>query len=154
MKIVFLDIDGVLNATDDWLEIHYFGQPSNEGVRVLSRSKLALLAHIIHETGAKIVISSTWRKFNTLDELSDLFGRMTDGWFRREMFYGMTPSSERGFRGDEVDVWLANHPEVTKYIILDDDGDFHQHHRPYFVNTETYVGLTHPLMERAINLLN
>ena len=62
-KIVFLDIDGVLNS-----ELHYveksqqqladeIGYPLSE----ISRSAVSLLNQIVEKTGAKVVISSTWR---------------------------------------------------------------------------------------------
>ena len=54
MKVVFLDIDGVLN--DDTT-------PSRTKSRLIfvDREKLLRLKRIVAATGAKIVLSSTWR---------------------------------------------------------------------------------------------
>lgn len=50
MKIIFLDVDGVLNSVQDGYSI-----------RLRTDSHLKLLQHIVKETGAKIVLSSSWR---------------------------------------------------------------------------------------------
>ena len=44
------------------------------------------------------------------------------------------PSSKNGFRGDETKEWLANHPQVERYAILDDGSDFHED-QPHFKAT-------------------
>lgn len=61
-KIIFLDIDGVLNS------LEYFDQLKNadqskkiEKYQELDVEKVRLLAEITANTGAEIVLSSTWR---------------------------------------------------------------------------------------------
>ena len=46
MKVIFLDIDGVLNTNSD---------------REISNDKLKLLSELIFKTGADVVLSSSWR---------------------------------------------------------------------------------------------
>ena len=50
MKVIFLDVDGVLNSAQDGYSI-----------RLKTDSHLKLLQYIVKETGAKIVLSSSWR---------------------------------------------------------------------------------------------
>ena len=54
MKVIFLDIDGVLNSLDCKEKI--------EGYLFVEDKKIALLKELIDATGAKIVLSSTWRR--------------------------------------------------------------------------------------------
>ena len=51
---VFLDVDGVLNcrSTEDITPNGFTG---------VEDKKIALLADFVHETGAKIVLTSTWK---------------------------------------------------------------------------------------------
>lgn len=56
MKIIFLDIDGVLNSTKYDRE-----RKQNDGNIDITR--LALLKRLVDSTNAKIVLTSTWRKF-------------------------------------------------------------------------------------------
>ena len=50
MKVIFLDVDGVLNSAQDGYSI-----------RLRTDSHLKLLQRIVQETGAKLVLSSSWR---------------------------------------------------------------------------------------------
>lgn len=128
MKVLFLDIDGVLNSDTDFFELRKFGHPINEikGSKVINRGHLALLQQIIEDTDAKIVLSSTWRLHYSLDDMHEMF-TARDFELGREVFHDITPSHSRGFsdnhyrhRGGEIREYLKAHPEVEKFIILDD----------------------------------
>jgi len=47
-----------------------------------------------------------------------------------------------GIRGNEVKEWLDRHPEVDKYVILDDDSDFLEDQKPFFVQTNSDDGFS------------
>jgi len=128
MKVLFLDIDGVLNSDIDFFELRKFGHPINEikGSQVINRGHLALLQQIIEDTSAKIVLSSTWRLHYKLDEIYEMF-TARDFSLDREVLHDITPSLSRGFsdnhyrhRGGEIREYLKTHPEVEKFLILDD----------------------------------
>ena len=59
MKIIFLDIDGVLNSDE------YFDKIKNLNINGIENdidiSKIILLKKSLDETGAKIVLTSSWR---------------------------------------------------------------------------------------------
>ena len=61
-------------------------------------------------------------------------------------------------RGEGIRNWLANHPSVTHWIVLDDDifPDYKQHGiMPHLVKTNFYAGgLTETHVNQAIDLLN
>ena len=126
MKAIFLDFDGVLNSEIDFFELRKFGHPINEGNKVLNRGLLALLQEIIEQTDAKIVLSTTWRIQYTVDEIYEMF-TARDFSLPRDVFYGVTPNHMRGFsdnpiyhRGAEIHEYLKEHPEIKKFVILDD----------------------------------
>ena len=59
---------------------------------------------------------------------------------------GKTPvyNHDHVTRGEEINDWLIKHPDVNRYIIVDDDDDFEQfpEMRDHLVKTNFYVGFT------------
>ena len=116
MKIIFLDMDGVLNS-----ELTFRNNPTV--IDPVDPEMVKQLNRIVKETGARLVLSSTWRKGYLWPS------RLADAGIDLNNFVGITPGSDKGFRGDEVNSWLeyANHfLSIEKYAILDDDSDFHE----------------------------
>jgi hypothetical protein len=117
MKVIFLDIDGVLNA----------GETMHR--RELDTRAIAALVAIVQRSGAKIVISSTWRLHHRIDELKALLAQRG---FTGEVI-GTTPRLSRRWdlgdttagrqRAREIRAWLDEHPEVEAFAILDDEPD-------------------------------
>lgn len=67
MKIVFLDIDGVINRSRT---NHHVVPTRNEPLPIpVDPACVACLNRLIKETGAKIVISSSWRKYARWQDL-------------------------------------------------------------------------------------
>jgi len=127
-KIVFLDFDGVLNYSDfiqsrvkpkhmsdyaGWKKFHEGLDPGN--VENLNR--------IIEETGAEIIISSSWRILYTVKQLKIIL--KSNGFRFPEKIVGRTDSlggDKR--RGDEIKKWLIDHRcEDAVFVIIDDDSD-------------------------------
>src|SRR6202007_2799386 len=113
MKVLFLDVDGVLNCS------------TTIGVTG-DADKCELVRKIITETGAKIVVSSTWRKNREL--MRHLFRNL--GRKMRDEMEGCTPvlDSRRPSgiwqattRGEEIMAFVAKSPHIKKFVILDDD---------------------------------
>lgn len=146
LKIIFLDIDGVMNSVESCTNHNrphrYFDLPCQPMIDNLN--------YIIDQTGARIVVSSTWRKLfgrHGMDYLLYLVG------VRPEVVDGITPQVLSGYRGQEIRLWLEKHGEVTHFVILDDDSDM----VPFmdrFVHTDRQVGLTRANAEQAIKILN
>lgn len=134
MKVLFLDVDGVLNWKNT---MAYLG---------INRKMTKRLHRVLRETGAKVVLSSTWRK---LDESYEMFIRKTG---IRPI--SKTPNTMHGIRGREIEQWLKDHPEVTSYAIVDDDGDMLPEQAPFFVQTSYDTGLTDEHADMLIAVLN
>lgn len=162
IKVIFLDIDGVLNVYS-----HDHDQFGSQFHKHLVEN----LRRVVDETGAKIVISSTWRfsglqvmkemweKRNLPGEVIDITPDLTDIY--NEENFEWRSRIERGY---EVEYWLNHHPEVERYVIFDDDDDFLDHQRGNFVRTANNInhpdcvaigyGLTSECANRAIRILN
>ena len=153
--IIFLDIDGVLNSWDWWAR-RKNEPPPEELMGVVDLDPLACqrLQRICAQTGAQLVISSTWRMHHTTPGLQELFARRG----LVAPIIGRTPCLDRqGYefeepwnrigRGLEIQWWLQNFlpsDEAVcdqRFAIIDDDGDMGDL-RGKLVQTRMATGLT------------
>ena len=141
MKILFLDIDGVLNSrrydrTRDW----------NKQTDI-DESRLPLLKEIVSQTDAVIVLSSTWRvHWNRDGALCDEDGKYINDTFARcgLRVYDKTPDLGRqADRKDEINAYLAQAEGVEKFAVLDD-------YRFGWGELSEYVVLTSPYRGRGL----
>lgn len=159
MRIIFLDIDGVLNSLRTMLvwagglmpAIGKDKQFTQEEVG-LDPVAIAMLKLLVKTTDAKIVISSTWRQGSTLDDFHALFDLY--GWDTRGVIIGMTPiiHTPGRMRGHEIAKYLSSVHQVVEYIIMDDDSDMLPEQKPRFIKTKAEVGLSHNNVEDALKL--
>jgi hypothetical protein len=135
MKVIFLDIDGVLNckATRNPRNLPYVVDP-----KLLRRFK-----RLLDRTGAKVVLSSTWRY-----DPAGLFSARRAGI----PFMDVIPDMPKRPRRDEVLAWLKRHPRVKRYAILD-DADDELDDLPLF-QTSPVTGLTPKIVTGVADYLN
>jgi len=172
MKIIFLDVDGVLNAPE-FLE-HFFWQISKKfGIKRKGKDYLFFekrfvrkLEWIVKQTGAKIVISSVWR--NTFTDWYQWLIVFTSMGFPNcgEAVIGTTRDLHKDFRGHEIDDWLASPTEgrwearevdsiLQNYIILDDSRDFTENQLlQHLVPVKSRWGLTWSMARLSVRMLN
>ena len=131
MRVLFLDIDGVLNRT------HY--QPAETvGLRSWIEPELAgRLSDVLQRTSAVIVMSSDWRHHRTKEELIDeLHAAGVIGILR-----DVTPALPGRPRWSEIQAWLDDNDVPTdKIVIVDDAFDMGPLHAR-FVRTSPLTGL-------------
>ena len=141
MKIVFLDIDGVLNNVAS----------AAEGVDIIPE-KVILVRRLCEITGAEIVISSSWRIMYDLAHIRDV---LYHTGLKQVQVIDETPrlNSIGSTRGHEIQKWLDEHPEVTEYVIFDDDSDMLPDQKLNFIKTENFVGLTYKEFDEALSIL-
>lgn len=147
MKVLFLDIDGVLNSRKWFGSLHATIVAAKYPEEHFDPAAVARVNAIVERTGAVICVSSSWRLGRSVAELGELLA--TQG-IRAEVV-GATPVDFRA-RGLEIARWLAEHPEVTVYAILDDDSDMRQLARQH-VKTDFEDGLLDHHVESAVSLL-
>ena len=186
MKIIFLDIDGVLNheiwykkrmeikqGTDakDWSDQYPFYEFDPVSVNFLNL--------IVEKTGAKVVVSSTWRHGRRVEDLQNILksvgfnGEVIDTTPSLNARIGKDPAGYTVPRGCEIDWWLKNKGDfqrinwskerqqeyidkskVKNYVILDDDSDMLYSQREHFVQTSFKDGLSEKKAIKAIEILN
>lgn len=153
MKVIFLDIDGVLNSAsfmkarqkdfdtvdkseeDRWLDM-------------LDQEAVNLLNKAVKATSANIVVSSTWRILHSAEKLS---------FFLKEKgFIGsiidITPSFSGKPRGDEIQAWLDKN-QIDDFVIIDDDNDMGElSHR--LVQTSWQTGIQQQHVDKIISMLS
>ncbi len=141
LDIIFIDIDGVLNYYGDENTIFTFDPKAHDWANWCPK-RIANLNKICKETGARVVISSSWRKIHTdLDWWIDQFylAEYHAGLDHHITVLGMTRNSSNGFRGREVQDYLNSLPYLPRYVILDDDHDFYPHQN--FIHVDGRYGL-------------
>jgi hypothetical protein len=160
MKAIFLDFDGVLNVIP---------QGHDDFGGIFHPEFVENLKRIIEETGAKLIISSSWRHMG-LEKLhmmwehrgypGEIIGITPDLWRNvvGEDFH------EKMQRGHEIQAILDQYYQITNYVILDDDDDMLISQRGNFVKTSCNInhpdcidigyGLTKECANRAIRILN
>lgn len=165
-KIMFLDIDGVIATNESVVG----------GQWALVNARQVQLRKIIDATGCKIVLSSSWRKWDL--ETTRQFMKEEGFWFW-DLIIGITIRAYQYLdrtkkihlsipRGVEIKQWIDanidsqngknyNRKKLGKdyqYVIIDDETDMLYEHRNNFVNTKTHKGLTTKDAEKAILILN
>jgi len=164
-KIIFLDIDGVLNTgsfVESFYAIHKLKGINLSDTQDLFRKDMIddygiqfcpvatkMLRWIVEVTGAKIVISSTWR-MSGLSVMKDLW---RDRGLPGEVI-DITPISKDRNRGWEINKWiLDNASNIKSYVILDDDDDMLVSQLPRFVQINETYGITYNDAINAIQIL-
>jgi hypothetical protein len=144
MKVIFLDFDGVITIPPKWY---------------LQADLIKNVKKIVDETGAKIVVSSSWRMSTIEETIDKMIGRPKRcprnkmlNWFIDNL-YDVT-HTYKGLRGQEIKDWLNEHNDIENYVIIDDDGDFLDEQLYHFVQTNYEDGLTDAETKRAIKVLN
>lgn len=159
MKIIFLDIDGVLNYAD--LFAPKYVKKSEGRSRLvphqferfpICEKACARLTELVNATGAKIVISSTWRLGK--DDMQELHATgVLDNCLHEDWRTKSITTNHNGIlmahRGVEIQEWLSRHPEVISYVILDDNSDMLPSQENNFVQTNFDDGLQDIHIERA-----
>ena len=170
MKYIFLDIDGVI-ATPKSID--------ESGLWTFTKECMDNLGVILKATGAKLVISSSWRH-STVEDTKDYFTEK--GFAYVDDIVGVTirayhyiVSNDDGKRphlsiprGVEIKQWLDTHVHSDNgknwerkkrgqdftYVILDDDTDMLLEQKDVFLRCKSSIGLTEEITQKAITILN
>jgi hypothetical protein len=148
MKVLFLDLDGVVNSERTCAA--FDGYPHDFSPVDLARFDsvaLALVRKLCAKTDCVIVLSSTWRLTFTIEEVAHYLDLPV---------MAATPDlGDTNSRSDEIALWLKRHPQITTYAIVDDlwlsFDDPEQQAR--FVQTNGEFGLSLPNYRQLRHLL-
>lgn len=156
MKIIFLDIDGVLNCNKSTSQIN--------GMLGIDDDKVKRLKEIVDKTGAKIVLVSTWKEDWIADPTKKYEQNEIGDYLDRKMkrqglrILDKTENRYKGIymsRGEGILHYLDTH-KVSKFVILDDcQFDYDGCNLTLnYVKTSMNNGLTPRHVDLAIQILN
>lgn len=141
MKVIFLDVDGVLNSRQD-----------GNSINLRTDSHLRLLREIVKATDAKIVLSSSWR-VGPSKAIRNLNNRLAEYGLEIMDSTPLLPGSS--CRGGEICQWLSdNGQSVENFVILDDDADMLEFTDTNLVQTDSELGLQEKDVAKCIEILN
>lgn len=104
MKVIFVDVDGVLNS-DDFID-------SVKGSQDIDIKTIRLLRNAVNETGAKIVMDTSFRYTKSFLKVQEML-------LQNGILFDKTPFIDNE-RGKEIKQYLAEHKDIEDYILLDD----------------------------------
>lgn len=164
MNLIFLDIDGVLNS-------HNFFSSRVSCKSILDDidpNAVEILNKIVDKTGASVVISSTWRKIRTHEEIHKI---LVERGYRHNNVIGSTPVMDT-VRGIEIDWFLKemgfnpvyydkdlcqshiNSSKIKNYLILDDEPDMLYIQKNNLLVTNMQSGLLSEHVDICVDILS
>jgi hypothetical protein len=176
IRLLFLDIDGVMNNNKTIRE-HRARPGMSMDLAAICPKRVQMLNEILHKTGARLVLSSSWRDYGLYGPEKTLVRLREEGLDPRHEWYGVTEDFDN-FTDAQQESWWARYPrvrgvynnervfevqdflerqkssgvEVSHFVILDDLGGF-KHLERYQIKTNMDHGLQQEHIERACKLL-
>lgn len=161
-KVIFLDVDGVMH--------------DYSGNEIVQEERVKRLQRIVNATGAKLVLSSSWRfgyleflEENNLTEYADPNGSESLKYFETLLkkydleIMTFTPYSTLGQNGRPLEIrrFLLDKPNLKSFVILDDEDFNWQWLKAFLVQTRRKtengsdrLGLEEEDVTKAIEILN
>lgn len=170
IKVLFLDIDEVLNSIEYKRTLRDGQWNSLQRYTQLDPAACDRLNTVLTATGAKVVLSSTWRKFIDLEHMQLLLSQRGC----RAQFFGATEAEairsyedfphkasyeermnwcRRFQRGREVKRWVQEYKNVVSFAVVDDGNDFEEV-KDRLVRPSVEKGLEEHHVKNLIALLN
>jgi hypothetical protein len=181
-KVLFLDIDGVLNSDNFFTSKYHDRLLLSRGEHGVMHDPRAcvLLGKIKKATNCKIVMSSSWRNFYFSKRkdakflakplkkelkkngiiIRDKIAYESDDEYTEKYLEWFSSENPEPFkveklfdRGLQIECYLKRHPEIKKFVIFDDSDVDLFLFGEHFIQTNPIVGLTEEDVKKAINLL-
>ena len=160
-KIIFLDIDGVLNSDE------YFETLRSESKKLddIDENKVKLLKEIVDRTRAEIVLSSTWRglKHDNIETCNKMYQYLIDTLNKYELSIVSETPILNHRRPKEIKTWIFENIRDDEIVFISLDDDFHkEQYKEYgiedcLIKTSFYGengGLQREHVEQAVRILN
>ncbi len=136
MDVIFLDFDGVIVTKNSMAK-----DMGETTFHPFDKDCVAILNQIVKETGASVVVSSSWRVTWKLEELNKM-GKANG--FEFEMI-SITPNlftfENAPPRSAEINAWLKEHSEVKCFVAIDDMEEEFDGMLNHLIRTEFEKGL-------------
>lgn len=127
MKVIFLDIDGVLNTSETFKIREQIEKETGIWTIEIDEFRVEYLKQIIDETDAKVVLSSSWKKdFENVEGKVVPIHEKGEGLLNILKKHGIEVYDilKKGYslpREDLITIWLNEHPSVESFIVIDDE---------------------------------
>lgn len=124
MKYIFLDIDGVMATHKEYSTKKSSKRYLTEfDVYPYNEKCVSILNKILEKTDAEIILSSDWSLHFNMEQMDKIFKH--NGIIKSPIDYVKQLALKMSMynhtnRGYSIDEYLAYHPEVTDYVIIDD----------------------------------
>jgi hypothetical protein len=158
MKVIFLDIDGVLNS-QEFLQ--------NNKSESIDRRNVSVLKNVINKTGAVIVMSSAWRLwFDDImmpiegysQHLYDIFSEFDIKIFAKTPDFSTEEiRAKKTFsrvKAKEILAWLNENQSFDKYVVVDDLDLINEEINAHLVRINGQVGITEEDAMRVIDMIS
>lgn len=179
LKILFLDIDGVLNSDkySKWCHTDEGKEYSNNGGNLfIDKDAVKLIEEFCERYNVRIVISSSWRELS-FEVTKKAFEQYRDLNCLIKYIVGITPRryNKGRVRGDEIDDFITHigftnnivykqfyddsfftsneNKDTIDYCIIDDDNDMLPYQMNNFVRIDSLYGLTEDDVDKIKNIL-
>lgn len=172
MKVIFLDMDGVVNGFHHqrhWIStykkehkvnrlqaLHAFYEEFDQMQEFVIPELAERISRIVKVTDCNIVWSSTWRiieKYRNLNDAKEMFDRRG---LPGDRLIDRTPSIFLGRRWEEIQKYLVEHSSlnIERFVIIDDDpGAELKSEIGKFFKTDFNIGITEPITNKIIEYL-
>lgn len=169
MKAIFLDIDGVLNGYG--IDEEHRSKSRCGAFTGIDKDKTQRLAKIVRKTDAILILTSSWKigwepKGNYTVEKTDIYSyssnyhaKYLDNHLKKKgklVITDKTRERNLNYRGMGIKEYLLRHPEITEWIVLDDEifPDYYERKiMPHLLQTNPNWGLTDEDADVAIKML-
>lgn len=161
-KAAFIDYDGCLVA---------FSAPGKKRRPAkVSEAAVSALNDLTRATGAKLVVTSSWRLRQSVEQLAAIMAR----WGVLAEVVGKTPNIpefvehldgdvknfhfsncriRKATRGEEIEAWVRGFPELEGFVVVDDEDLKTPSLAERLIRPDPLVGLTMRDVEKAIDIL-
>lgn len=166
MKVIFLDIDGVLNSDNYMHKLidKNVREYENDIYQFIDDNAVNIVVDLCEQYDLKLVITSSWRS-NNLKYTIEMFSKPEYIKLHPLIPYiiGVTPrlfewyddgSVDYEDRGYEIDFWIEAQKENIEYVILDDDSDMLESQKDNFIQINHKTGLTNNYISNIKKILN
>jgi hypothetical protein len=151
MKVIFLDVDGVLNCGRTAVAFGGYPWPGEAGDILWPERQdtaaIGLIRAVCRSTHSKVVLSSTWRLGWSKNECAEYGHRLDLPIIDR------TTQLPTGPRGAEIKAWLESNPGVERFAIVDDNSDMLPEQMANFVKTCERNGFSFENYQQLIHIL-
>lgn len=148
MKLLFLDVDGVLNHPAHW-DRALADETLSPAQQQCDPACVKRLLQAVAEADAKIVVSSAHRSRSVTATRE----RLAAYGIPPRLIIGRTPTLNAQDRGHEIQAWLDEWPRFIDSFVIVDDGDDMAHLLPRLVRVDPNVGLTDTDCARIVAML-